>query len=143
MGKHLTIEKFLGEIGKAAGFAQAEACRYLAKLVAQGHLDVDVPLGDEMIRLDGVALLPRDIVALSKLVVETEADVVFGADQCPSMRFNRGLLNRSARVKVKATFGRQGATEAVEIIRHKANEDLQEEVDALERKFNEEMAGES
>ena len=32
--KHLTIEQFLGEIGKAAGFAQAEAARYRAELGA-------------------------------------------------------------------------------------------------------------
>ena len=136
--KHLTIERFLGEIGKAAGFAQAEAARYRAELVARGHLDVDVPVGDETIRLDGVALLPTDVVALSELEIETEADVVFGEDQCPSMRFNRGLLKRAARVKVKAKFGRSGATEAVEIIRHKANEDLQVEIDDLERKRKEE-----
>ena len=130
--KHLTIEKFLGEIGKAAGFAQAEAARYRTELVARGHLDVTVKIGKDEVSLDGVAMLPTDVVALSKLIIETEADVVFGEDQCPSMRFSRGILNRSARVKVKAVFGRSGPTEAIEIIRNKADQDLQAELNELE-----------
>ena len=131
-----TIEQFLGEVGKAAGYAQAEAVRYLAKLVADGHLDVKVPLGEQLIELDGVSLLPTDLVALSKLVIETEGDVVFKGSPDgkarPAVRFHRGLFNRAARVKVRATFCGQGSLEGIEILRDKANEMLRESLDAAE-----------
>ena len=131
-----TIEQFLGEVGKAAGYAQAEAVRYLAKLVADGHLDATVPLGEQKIFLDGVALLPSDLVTLKKLTIETEGDVIFkGVGGCPAVRFHRGLFSRAARVKVRAEFGRQGALEGIEILRDKANEMLREEVADAEAKM--------
>ena len=80
--RRLKLHEFLGNLGRAAAQTQVECIKHYVEVVlARDDLDVIVPLGDEEIHVDGIALLPNQIPQLESLEIETETDIAIGYEE--------------------------------------------------------------
>ena len=139
MSTRLSLVDFLIELGQAAAQAQIAAVSEAVEvLLGQDVLDVVIPLGDEKIPVDGVALLPPGLPFLDNLVIEceTEVDYIGGKKKekglIPelSMSLTKGLFSRGMHVKIKAEFRSGAGLEAVEILRERGREDGADAIEA-------------
>ena len=125
------LEQYLSEIGKGICHAYIGSVKYYFKaLLGSDDLDTKVNIGGQKVEVDGVSLLPAEVIALKSLEVETETDISFDkTNGKPVMGMSKGLFNRKTHVKIKAKFGSTGSLEAFEVLRNEGDRQLQDQLE--------------
>lgn len=125
----LTVAEYLAHIAESLVDANVAAMKAIRNLLGGNDLDIEIPLGGQVVELDGTTLTPEGFFLLDELEIECESQVEVARDGQGeptglAMVLRRGLMRRGMHVKFKAKFKRDGRVEAIEILRDAGNEAL-------------------
>ena len=134
--KDLTVAEYLSHLSRAVVDANIAAICETREVITSGALNAKIPVGNQVVNLDGISMAPDGWIRLDEMEIECESAVHVSHDEegNPSglaMSMTRGLFRRGMHVKFKATFKRSGSVEALEILRDAGNEALRLEVTRL------------
>ena len=135
--RSLTVAEYLQHMSRSVVEANVAAICQTRDLIASGKLDADIPIGNQVVHLDGISMSPDGWIRLDEMEIECESAVHVthddnGNPQGLAMSMSRGLFQRGMHVKFRAKFARSGSVEALEILRDAGNEVLRKEIEKLD-----------
>ena len=119
----LPLADYLTEFARAFVISAREATKESLWIAEHAEeLEVDVPIGGVLLKVEGAANLPESLLLMKETKMSTSAFVELDGAGKPQVTLKRRLFRESAEVEFEMVFERVAPLNSLEIARDRANE---------------------